>query len=293
MPRIGWASHERLHAVRLSLISVCHLSSGVSARVASSSLFAAHCGQQRALLALSTTVRLRATKKRGAKAAQEKTDIVTPPHASFYTSRSTRPALATTSSIEGAPPPTSSSSSTAGMKASPPPGNSTAAPQPVPEPSLPMAAHDADRSRRSYTPTTAAVKEQFASLRRELVETRLQLAKAEETNAGLYEGVLARLSETDRAAHLTASSLRYTGMALRAAHDNLEVELRRLLTIGLTAEEVDAAAIEAGARQYVRQNIGYHSEHVAAEPSAVPDMARVVERDERKAAAGVFEKSPP
>ncbi|KAK7194912.1 hypothetical protein NESM_000413100 [Novymonas esmeraldas] len=167
-----------------------------------------------------------------------------------------------------------------------PPPPAPPPPPPAPRPSPPVPAVVEERPRRSYATTDAAVGAQLAALRRELVETRLRLAAAEETNAGLYEGVLARLAETDRVAHRTAASLRYTGMALRAAHDNLEVELRRLLTIGLTADEVDAAAIEAGARQYVRQNIGYHSEHVASVPSAVTDVSKLEERPDRKSTVG-------
>ncbi|KAG5479458.1 hypothetical protein LSCM1_04721 [Leishmania martiniquensis] len=277
----------------LHVASACHFPPEVSARVTSSCVFAAHYEQRRALLAKPTTARLLKTKKRAPRATQEKSGTATSSNSSLYTSRSNRPVPATTSSIEGTAPQAVAFLSRAGTTASPPPDKSAAAPLPVPQPSPSAAAVDAERPRRSYASTSAAVSEQLVSLRRELLETRLQLAKAEETNAGLYEGVLARLSETDRAAHLTASSLRYTGMALRAAHDNLEVELRRLLTIGLTAEEVDLAAIEAGARQYVRQNIGYHSEHVSAEPSAVPGMATAVERSEREAATSVFEKTPP
>lgn len=134
----------------------------------------------------------------------------------------------------------------------------------VPTPSKPL-----ERPRRRYSVPSAASDELTQQLRRELIQTRLRLAKAEETQAALYESVLAKLDETDRAAQQTATSIRYTGMALRCAHDNLEVELRRLMTIGLTPGEVDAAAIEAGARQYIRQNIGFHAEHVASEPSAV------------------------
>lgn len=128
------------------------------------------------------------------------------------------------------------------------------------------------RRQRVYTTSADAVDQQLREVQRELLHTRLRLAKAEATHAALYEGILARLGDTDRLAHHTASSLRYTGMALRCAHDNLEVELRRLLTIGLTAAEVDAAALEAGARQYVRQNIGYYAQHVASAPSAVPNL---------------------
>lgn len=143
------------------------------------------------------------------------------------------------------------------MKPSPPTSS-------VPTPSKPL-----ERPRRRYSVPSAASDELTQQLRRELIQTRLRLAKAEETQAALYESVLAKLDETDRAAQQTAASIRYTGMALRCAHDNLEVELRRLMTIGLTPGEVDAAAIEAGARQYIRQNIGFHAEHVASEPSAV------------------------
>jgi hypothetical protein len=139
-----------------------------------------------------------------------------------------------------------------------------------------------ERPRRRYASPSADTDRQVQQLKRELLQTRLRLAKTEETHSALYEGVLAKLDETDRMALQTASSLRYTGMALRCAHDNLEVELRRLLTIGLTAGDVDAAAIEAGARQYVRQNIGFHAGHVATEPSAVTDVAKVSRARERE-----------
>ncbi|CAJ1024196.1 hypothetical protein, conserved [Leishmania lindenbergi] len=244
---------------------------------------------------MSTTTCLLKTKtKRLSKATQQTPATPTPSPPSLNTPHSPRLILDTTSRIKGAAPPpaAAAASSTTDSTASSLSNANLAATAPVPAPPPPVAVHDAERPRRSYAPTSAAINEQLASLRRELLETRMQLAKAEETNAGLYEGVLARLAETDRAALLTASSLRYTGMALRAAHDNLEVELRRLLTIGLTAEEVDAAAIEAGARQYVRQNIGYHTEHVAVEPPAVPDMARGMERNERRDALSGFAKSP-
>ncbi|AIN98219.1 hypothetical protein LPMP_211400 [Leishmania panamensis] len=246
---------------------------------------------------MSTTACLLKTKtktKRLSKATQQTPATSTPSPPSLNTPHSPRLIPATTSRIKGAAPPpaAAAASSTTDSTPSSLSNANLAATAPPPAPPPPVAAHDAERPRRSYAPTSAAISEQLASLRRELLETRMQLAKAEETNAGLYEGVLARLAETDRAALLTASSLRYTGMALRAAHDNLEVELRRLLTIGLTAEEVDAAAIEAGARQYVRQNIGYHTEHVAVEPPAVPDMARGMERNERRDALSGFAKSP-
>lgn len=48
--------------------------------------------------------------------------------------------------------------------------------------------------------------------------------------------------------------------------DRLEIELRRVLSIGLTPDEVDIAAIKAGARQYIRANIGYRAERVCDEP---------------------------
>ncbi|CBZ26886.1 conserved hypothetical protein [Leishmania mexicana MHOM/GT/2001/U1103] len=290
MSLIGGATHARLTSVRPPLVTVGRAPSGLSACV-TSCIFAPHHWQHRALLSISTTARLlEAKKKRVSRATKQKPTKATSTPLPFYKSHSARPVAVTTSKIDGAAPPATASSSTASSTASPLPEANIAAPAPVPASSPPGAAHDAERPRRSYAPTSTAISEQLASLRRELLETRLQLAKAEETYSGLYEGVLTRLAETDRAAHLTASSLRYTGMALRAAHDNLEVELRRLLTIGLTAEEVDMAAIEAGARQYVRQNIGYHTEHVSAEPPAVPDMARVMEKNERRAAMSSFAK---
>ncbi|KPA78299.1 putative mitochondrial hypothetical protein [Leptomonas pyrrhocoris] len=131
-----------------------------------------------------------------------------------------------------------------------------------------------ERPRRRYSVSSAAADQQVQRLKQELLHARLRLAKAEQTKLALYESVLGKLDETDRAAQKAAASLRYTGMALRCAHDNLEVELRRLMTIGLTAGEVDAAAVEAGARQYIRQNIGFHAEHVAREPSSVTDVVR-------------------
>ncbi|CAG9573508.1 conserved hypothetical protein [Leishmania major strain Friedlin] len=292
MSLIGGASHARLIAVRPPLVNVCRAPSGVSACV-TFCIFAPHHWQHRAFVSVSTTARLlEPKKKRVSRATKQKPTKATSAPLPFYKSHSVRPVAAATSKTEGAAPPAAASFSTTASTASSVPDANIAAPAPMPAPSPPVAAQHAEQPRRSYAPTSAAISEQLASLRRELLETRLQLAKAEETYAGLYEGVLARLAETDRAAHLTASSLRYTGMALRAAHDNLEVELRRLLTIGLTAEEVDAAAIEAGARQYVRQNIGYHTEHVAAEPPAVPDMARVMEKNERRAAMSNFGKRP-
>ncbi|GET88379.1 hypothetical protein, conserved [Leishmania tarentolae] len=293
MSLIGGARHARFTTVYPPLVRVCRAPSGVAA-CTTSSIFAPQRWEHRAVFSISTTARLLETKKRCASRSMKPQPIkTTSTHLSSYKSDSVQPVPDTTSKREGTAQPGTAYSSTTGSTAPSLPGASIATPASVPSPSLPVAAHDVERRRRSYAPTSAAISEQVASLRRELLETRMQLAKAEETYAGLYEGVLARLAETDRAAHLTASSLRYTGMALRAAHDNLEVELRRLLTIGLTAEEVDAAAIKAGARQYIRQNIGYHTEHVAAEPPAVPDMARVMEKNERRAAMTSFEKPPP
>ncbi|KAG5505770.1 hypothetical protein JKF63_05106 [Porcisia hertigi] len=226
------------------------------------------------------------------KGAEPRPATAASPAPPLYPSHAVRTGPATTSKSESKAQPTAAPPCTAGVGGSllADANIDTLSPASSPSPEV-VAANHGERLRRSYTPTNAAISEQLASLRRELLEVRLQLAKAEETNAGLYEGVLARLAETDRAAHLTASSIRYTGMALRAAHDNLEVELRRLLTIGLTAEEVDAAAIEAGARQYVRQNIGYHSEHVSSKPSAVPDMTSAVKGNELSKTMKAFSKS--
>jgi len=92
------------------------------------------------------------------------------------------------------------------------------------------------------------------------------------SETALYERVLATLADTDKAALTAATELRYTAMALRCSHDNLEVELRRILAIGLTPGEIDTAAIEAGARQYVRQNIGFRTESVAATPAVALDV---------------------
>lgn len=114
--------------------------------------------------------------------------------------------------------------------------------------------------------------EELRRLQAELLKTRLRLAELETTEAALYERVIATLAETDKAAHVAATELRYTGMALRCSHDNLEVELRRILSIGLTPGEIDAAAIEAGARQYVRQNIGFRAESVASTPAVALDV---------------------
>ncbi|KPI83836.1 hypothetical protein ABL78_7121 [Leptomonas seymouri] len=153
--------------------------------------------------------------------------------------------------------------------------------QPQPQRTEPMRSPSTERSSRRYSIPSTVTDHQVQQLKHELLHTRLRLAKAEQTKVALYEGVLAKLDETDRAAQQTAASLRYTGMALRCAHDNFEVELRRLMTIGLTAGEVDAAAIEAGARQYIRQNIGFHEEHVASEPASVTDILRESQKNAR------------
>lgn len=98
------------------------------------------------------------------------------------------------------------------------------------------------------------------------VQQQLHATKQEQVLAQVVHPLLERLTQQDVAAHKAATEARYTAMALEMSVDRLEVELRRVLSIGLTDDEVDVAAIQAGARQYIRANIGYRAERVSEEP---------------------------
>eukprot|EP00796_Vickermania_ingenoplastis_P010064 gene10064-7034_t len=118
------------------------------------------------------------------------------------------------------------------------------------------------------------LRESHKELRRtqqELLQVRLQLMEEQRHTTPAVRQLLERLTTQDVAAHRAATEIRYTAMALDASADRLEVELRALLSIGLTPGEVDAAAVEAGARQYIRSNIGFRAESVSREPPvAIP-----------------------
>lgn len=114
------------------------------------------------------------------------------------------------------------------------------------------------------------LEEELLAARNDAISARLQLGQVLQSPLPrLCAEMLNRLQQADRQAHADATALRYTGMALQTSHDTLEVELRRLLAIGLTSDEIDAAAIEAGARQYVRSNIGFRPERVSDESAGL------------------------
>lgn len=100
----------------------------------------------------------------------------------------------------------------------------------------------------------------------ELLEVRQRLVMAQQETPKVVRELLEKFNDRDVDAHRVATEVRYTAMALEAAADRLEVELRRLLEIGLTPDAVDVAAVEAGARAVIRQHIGYRAAPVSAEP---------------------------
>ncbi|CCW62958.1 unnamed protein product [Phytomonas sp. EM1] len=121
-------------------------------------------------------------------------------------------------------------------------------------------------------------KEELQSTQHQLLQTQIRLAQMEhQPLSRFYTAALDQLSRLDREAHEEATAIRYTAMALQASHDRLEVELRRVLGIGLTAGEIDAAAIEAAARHYIRSNIGFRVEQVSKEPPALTAASKVSE----------------
>lgn len=246
--------------------------------------FAVGCGLQhvvpiacRRRLSLRATTPLWKPKRKVAAAVQRrvKASRLPPPHAPADTDARRNSSCDLPAAVASSPPPVAEPT----LNPSPPPPSPASPPSSSPPQARPL--RPSSTPRRTYAASSEAVGEQLASLKRELAETRLQLAAAHSANTALHSGVLSRLAETSRAADVAATTLRYTGMALRAAQDCLEVELRRLLAIGLTADAVDAAAIEAGARQYVRQNIGYHAQHVSEHPASATDPLRASELRDR------------
>lgn len=99
-----------------------------------------------------------------------------------------------------------------------------------------------------------------------LTQLQLQASRPASVSSQVLEPLLERLSRQDAAAHKAATEARYTAMALEASTDRLELELRRVLSIGLSEDKIDIAAIQAGAREYIRTNIGYRAERVSEEP---------------------------
>lgn len=99
-----------------------------------------------------------------------------------------------------------------------------------------------------------------------LTQLQLQSSRQSRVSSQVLEPLLEKLSRQDVAAHKAATEARYTAMALEASTDRLEMELRRVLSIGLSEDAIDIAAIQAGAREYIRTNIGYRAERVSQEP---------------------------
>lgn len=110
------------------------------------------------------------------------------------------------------------------------------------------------------------LQQELQATREELVQVRMALLQAQRQAPKMAEQLLERLTTQDVAAHKAATEMRYTAMALEASMDRLEIDLRRVLSIGLTPEAIDLAAIEAGAKHFVRTNIGFRAEHVSQEP---------------------------
>ncbi|CCW70338.1 unnamed protein product [Phytomonas sp. Hart1] len=120
------------------------------------------------------------------------------------------------------------------------------------------------------------LKDELRSTQRQLLQAQLHLAQMEhQPLSRFYTTALEQLARLDREAHEEATAMRYTAMALQASHDRLEVELRRVLGIGLTAEAIDAAALEASTRHYIRANIGFRVEHVSEEPAVLTAASKV------------------
>ncbi|KAF8304534.1 hypothetical protein TcBrA4_0045780 [Trypanosoma cruzi] len=128
---------------------------------------------------------------------------------------------------------------------------------------------------------STAEKRVIETLRSDLAAAQLRISELQLSQLAVHEALLRRLEETDRAAHKTATELRYTALALQCHYDLLETELRRTLALGphsTTTEKECAAedmellrqtAIEAASREMVRKNIGFRVEKVSEEPAAV------------------------
>lgn len=139
---------------------------------------------------------------------------------------------------------------------------------------------------RSYR--HVSVEEQLAAAHKEIEQTKADLAEArrrlhdQSSQSPHVQDLLHRLTQHDLAAHKAATEMRYTALALELSAAKLEVELRRILSIGLTAEEVDAAAIEAGARQWIRSSVGFRAANVSEEPPVAISLGTLEMRSERK-----------
>ncbi|RNF02455.1 hypothetical protein TraAM80_06361 [Trypanosoma rangeli] len=160
---------------------------------------------------------------------------------------------------------------------------SVASPQPGTHPSE----ETSQRPRRpplfSSLSSSEGSKPEIDALRTELAAAQLRIAELQLSQLALHEALLRRLEKTDRAAHKTATELRYTALALQCNYDLLETELRRVLALrphssttvgeGCSEEEdmesLRRAAIEAAAREMVRKNIGFRLERVSEEPATV------------------------
>ncbi|KAG8340373.1 hypothetical protein TRVL_08799 [Trypanosoma vivax] len=113
---------------------------------------------------------------------------------------------------------------------------------------------------------------EVASLRKQLAEAQLRITELQLSQIAVYESFLQKFAETDREAHKAATQVRYTALSLQCSHDLLETELRRLLAAAPASNEVKAgdldrvrlAAVEAGAREMVRRNIGFRAEKASA-----------------------------
>lgn len=164
---------------------------------------------------------------------------------------------------------------------------SVPSPPPPQAPAAPPSPLHLQAQRRQQDATLQA---QLEITRRELLAAQLTVTKLTHTHIPYYEDLLRRLETTDKAAQEAATSIRYTALALHCSQDVLEKELRRILAIGLNVEKdrgttadegrsaatdasIDAAAVEAAARRFIRANIGYRPVSVAT-ASAEGEPAR-------------------
>ncbi|CBH15018.1 uncharacterized protein TEOVI_000407000 [Trypanosoma equiperdum] len=110
--------------------------------------------------------------------------------------------------------------------------------------------------------------EEVATLRRELAAAQQRIAELQLSQVAVHEALLKRLEESHQAVHKAAIHARHAALALQCSHDLMERELRRVLSItptssnmsGVEVDRLRRAAVEAGAREIVRRNIGFRVE---------------------------------
>lgn len=181
------------------------------------------------------------------------------------------------------PPPSGASASPSTPKASTPAASAPSVTPPA-SPSPRTTRSDAlfhRGARFSLEDQLRAAEAELIWLRRELEQTRLQLQRLR-SGSHVFNDIGERLARLDSQAHHTATELRYTALALRYSRDSAEVELRRLLAIGLTDEAVDAAAMEAGARAYIRGNIGFRVARVKDEAAVAQNVEESIRRSDNE-----------